>query len=125
MCALGAAIKEAVNARLAEPIGSVLFYSDTEPGRARHLVVLERDKFDRSPCGTGTSARLAALHAAGKIEIGQELVAESVLGPRYHCRLEQAGPEIRPRLDGHAYLSAFSTLVIEDCDPLADGFLCT
>jgi len=124
MCRRGAAIKNAVNAHLQDPVGSVLFYWDGDRRRARHLVVLESNKFDRSPCGTGTSARLAVLHAQGRIDIDEPFVAEGVLGTSYHCRLEAVGNEIRPRIRGQAHLTAFSTLVIEDTDPLADGFLC-
>jgi proline racemase len=124
MCRRGAAIKNAVNAAVQDPVGSVLFYWDMARGHARHLVVLEGNKFDRSPCGTGTSARLAALHAQGRIDLEEPFIAESVLGTRYHCRLEAADNEIRPRICGQAHLTAFSTLVVEDSDPLADGFLC-
>lgn len=124
MCRLGSAIKEAVNTASENPIGSVLFYWDTAPGRAKHLVVLETNKFDRSPCGTGTSARLAALHAEGRIGLDEPFVAESILGTQYQCRLESTGNDVRPRIQGEAYLSAFSTLVVEDADPMADGFLC-
>jgi len=71
LCRVGAAIKDAVNREIEEPVGSVLFFSDDGRGRARHLVVLESNKFDRSPCGTGTSARLAALHASGALDVGE------------------------------------------------------
>lgn len=125
LCRKAAAIKAAVNAVLPEPAGSVLFYRDIEHGRAQHLVVLEAHKFDRSPCGTGTSARLAALHAAGDLEIGEAFIAEGILGTRYVCRIEAAGDgAIVPRIAGEAFLSAYATLVVEDADPLAAGFLC-
>lgn len=128
LCRIGSAIKAAVNAVISEPAGSVLFYRDDDHRHARHLVALESNKFDRSPCGTGTSARLAALHAAGKLGVGEDFIAESVLGAHYRCRIdeemhENGRPAIRPRIAGEAYLSAFSTLMVEDCDPLADGFL--
>jgi len=129
LCRVGAAIKEAVNHELEEPIGSVLFYADQGRGHARHMAVLESNKFDRSPCGTGTSARLAMLHRRGQLEVGEPFVAESIVGTNYRCHIEEAlddggWPGIRPRIAGEAYLSAFSTLVVEASDPLADGFLC-
>lgn len=129
LCRIGAAIKQAVNQEIDTPVGSVLFFSDQGRGRARHLVVLERNKFDRSPCGTGTSARLAALHATGALEVGEAFVAEGILGTRFRCQIEETASEdshngIIPRIAGEAYLSAFSTLVVEACDPLIDGFLC-
>jgi len=129
LCRKAAAIKEAVNARLPEPAGSVLFYRDLARGQAQHLVVLEAHKFDRSPCGTGTSARLAALHAAGVLEVGETFVAQGILGTRYICSIEETldeatGPAVIPRITGEAFLSAYATLVVEDTDPLAAGFLC-
>tara|TARA_B100000676_G_scaffold81471_1_gene81505 strand:+ start:7688 stop:8647 length:960 start_codon:yes stop_codon:yes gene_type:complete len=129
LCRQGHVIKQAANAVLQEPAGSVLFYEDLAPDHARHLVALESNKFDRSPCGTGSSSRLAALHARGALKTGQTFQAESVLGLRYRCRIEytledKGHAAVRPRLDGEAWLSAFSTLVVEDNDPLAGGFLC-
>lgn len=129
LCRKGMAIKTATNAVLDAPVGSVLFVNEHAPDHARHLVVLEGHKFDRSPCGTGSSARLAALHARGALQIGETYLAESILGTRYRCRIEETLEHegyaaIRPRIDGEAWLSAFSTLVVEDSDPLADGFLC-
>ena len=128
LCRVGNAIKAAINSEIGDPVGSVLFFRDDDHHHARHLVVLESNKFDRSPCGTGTSARMAALHAAGKLEVGEDFMAESVLGAHYRCRIDEALQEnghaaIRPRIAGEAYLSSFSTLVVEDSDPLPDGFL--
>ena len=130
LCRRGEALKRAANAVLDEPVGQVLFYRDLARDRARHLAMLDAVKFDRSPCGTGTSARLAALHAEGRIGAGETFTAESVLGLAYRCRVEETlprrggPPAIRPRIEGEAWLSAFSTLVVEESDPLADGFLC-
>jgi proline racemase len=129
LCRKGMAVKTAANAALDAPVGSVLFINEHAPDHARHLVVLEGHKFDRSPCGTGSSARLAALHARGMLQTGETYLAESILGTRYRCRIEETlehegHAAIRPRIDGEAWLSAFSTLVVEDSDPLADGFLC-
>jgi proline racemase len=129
LCRIGAAIKETVNRAIEAPVGSVLFYDDGGRGRARHLAVLESNKFDRSPCGTGTSARLAALHGMGALGVGEPFIVESIVGTTYRCRIDETLSDggrlaIRPRVTGEAYLSAFSTLVIEDSDPLADGFLC-
>ena len=125
LCRKAAAIKAAVNAQLPEPAGSVLFYRDLDHGRAQHMVVLEAHKFDRSPCGTGTSARMAALHAAGALEVGESFIAEGILGTRYTCRIEETTQDgVIPRIAGEAFLSAYATLVVEDADPLAAGFLC-
>lgn len=129
LCTLGAAIKSAIREQSGQEIDSVLFYQDLEPGRSRHLVVLEDNKFDRSPCGTGSSARLAQLVAAGRLGEGESWIAEGVLGTNFHLEAAAVATEherqtVTARITGQAYITAFSTLVIEAGDPLAAGFLC-
>lgn len=129
MCRHGAAIKAALNKGRAVPVESVLFFEEQGPARGRHLVVLESNKFDRSPCGTGTSARVAELVARGRLGLGGEYEAESVVGTRFRCRIEEIAERegrttIVPRITGRAWLTAFATLVVEAGDPLAAGFLC-
>jgi proline racemase len=129
MCRRGAAIKAALNAGRAAPVDSVLLFEKLGPACGRHLVVLESHKFDRSPCGTGTSARIAQLVAAGGLELGSEYEALSVLGTRFGCRVEEIAERdgrmtVVTRITGRGWLTAFSTLVVEVGDPLAAGFLC-
>lgn len=133
LCRKGAAIKQALNARPGlldgNKVGSVLLYEDLGPRHARHLVVLEANKFDRSPCGTGSSARLAVLHDKGVIGVGETFRAEGVLGSHFEIRIERAtgagaNAALEPSIRGNAHLTAFSTLVVEEGDPLASGFLC-
>jgi proline racemase len=129
MCVRGAAIKSALREQHGLAADSVLFYQDLEPGRSRHLVVLECNKFDRSPCGTGSSARLAQLVTEGRIKEGGDWIAESVLATSFRLNAEtvvEAGGRlaVTARITGQAYITAFSTLVIEAGDPLAAGFLC-
>ena len=137
LCRRGTAIKEAVNAMWSRDtaagggarVGSILFYEDLGRDHARHLVVLERNKFDRSPCGTGTSARLALLHDQGRLAPGVAFTAEGVLGTRFECRIESISRDaetvrVHPTILGNAHITAFSNLVVEEGDPLAAGFLC-
>lgn len=133
LCRKGAAIKQTLNARpgLAEAskVGSVLFYEDFGPRHARHMVVLEANKFDRSPCGTGSSARLAVLHDKGRIGVGDNFRAEGILGATFDLAIERttgsgANAAVEPSIRGNAHLTAFSTLVVEEGDSLAGGFLC-
>ena len=133
LCRKGAVIKQALNARQGLPeankVGSVLFYEDLGPRHARHMVVLEASKFDRSPCGTGSSARLAVLHDKGRIGAGETFRAEGILGATFDLAIERAtgsgaNATIEPSIRGNAHLTAFSTLVVEEGDPLAGGFLC-
>jgi proline racemase len=125
---LGAAIKAAITEKLRGlPAGmgggatpSVLFYTEISRLRARHLVVLESNKFDRSPCGTGTSARIALLAQQGRLGEDETYVAENLHGLTFAGRLNGGAPEI----EGIAHITAFSTIVKEAADPLAGGFLC-
>lgn len=128
-CRAGMAIKEALNARSGNaPVSSILFHQSV-PGGGRHLVVLAANKFDRSPCGTGTSARIAQLHARGQLAEGETYRAENILGVPFAARVvglgrsEDGRPAIIPEVRGMAHISAFSTLVLEADDPLASGFL--
>ncbi|TIW51120.1 MAG: proline racemase, partial [Mesorhizobium sp.] len=69
-------------------VGSVLFHRAIKGG-ARHLVILADNKFDRSPCGTGTSARLAQLHARGELAIGAPYRAENILGVPFTAKVAE------------------------------------
>lgn len=104
---------------------SIMFIAEEGPAEARHLVVLAANKFDRSPCGTGTSARLAQLHARGRLRAGEPYTAKSILGTSFEAVIASAsGDAIVPRISGMAHISAYSTIVCEQGDPLAKGFLC-
>jgi proline racemase len=132
---LGARIKEIANDRLRElrpdlpQVDSTLFYQDDGHTRARQLVILESNKFDRSPCGTGMSARMAELTLHGRLKVGDTYEVENVLGVPFIGRVltktAVAGrPAVVPEVTGRASLSGFSTLIVEADDPLRTGFLC-
>ncbi|WP_085033635.1 proline racemase family protein [Ensifer aridi] len=128
-CHAGMAIKEALNTGSGHPqVGSVLFHHAIEGG-ARHLVILADNKFDRSPCGTGTSARLAQLHARGELAPGAPYRAENILGVPFAAKVAEVAhgndgqPAVIPEVRGMAHISAFSTLVLQADDPLSAGFL--
>ncbi|QRM32235.1 proline racemase family protein [Microvirga sp. VF16] len=129
-CRAGVAIKEALNGRSKAPsqVSSVLFHQAIEGG-SRHLVILAGNKFDRSPCGTGTSARLAQLHVRGELAEGAPYRAENILGVPFAAKVvgvsegKDGQPAVIPEIRGMAHVSAFSTLVLEADDPLPAGFL--
>lgn len=128
-CRAGMSIKQALNAASGHPqVDSVLFHRSIEGG-ARHLVILADNKFDRSPCGTGTSARLAQLHARGELAPGASYRAENILGVPFITKVADVGhgehgqATVIPEVRGMAHVSAFSTLVLEADDPLPAGFL--
>ena len=83
--------------------------------------------FDRSPCGTGTCARMATLHARGKLPLGQDFVHEGILGTTFTGRLlseTRVGPyaAVVPTLSGQAWITGFANYVLDPTDPFPDGF---
>ncbi|SON54356.1 Proline racemase [Hartmannibacter diazotrophicus] len=136
---IGAAIKQDLNAKIAEdtvagvsrPVDSVLFFAESEEaGRLvnRQLVVLESNKFDRSPCGTGTSARLAQLIRRGRLQVGETIRSRNILGVDFEATAlaDASLPDgrIRPRIRGLAHITGMHGFVLTEGDPLASGFLC-
>jgi proline racemase len=100
-------------------------YSD-QP--TRNICVFADRQVDRSPTGSGVTARLAAMHARGQIGEGQVRVFESVIGSRFEgavASCTKAGPHeaITARVSGRAFYSGRSEFIVEDEDPLASGFL--
>jgi proline racemase len=82
---------------------------------------------DRSPCGTGTCAKMAVLHAKGQLPLGRDFVHEGILGTTFTGRLlekAQVGPygAVVPSLSGQAWITGFAQYVIDPEDPFPDGF---
>ena len=82
---------------------------------------------DRSPCGTGTSARMAQLAAKGKLKVGDSFVHEIIIGSLFKGRVEKAAtvgntPASCPRIAGWARETGLNTIFIDDRDPFAHGF---
>ncbi|AZO27371.1 MULTISPECIES: 4-hydroxyproline epimerase [Mesorhizobium] len=97
---------------------------------ARNAVFYGDKAIDRSPCGTGTSARMAQLHAKGKLKAGASFVHESIIGSLFKGRVEKevsvAGkPAIIPSIGGWARMTGLNTIFIDDRDPFAHGFIVT
>ncbi|TDV56051.1 proline racemase family protein [Actinophytocola oryzae] len=95
--------------------------------RSRHAMVIRPGFLDRSPCGTGTGARMAQLHARGELEIGREFRNESFLGTHFTGTLvaERRVGEHRavlPRITGRAWLTGTAQLVRDPDDPFPTGF---
>jgi proline racemase len=82
---------------------------------------------DRSPCGTGTSAKMAALHAKGQLKLNQDFVHESIIGTQFTGRLvaeSRVGPypAVTPTISGRAWITGFSHYVLDPDDPFPEGF---
>ena len=89
---------------------------------SRNFVLCPGGAYDRSPCGTGTSAKLACLSARGELAAGETWRQESVIGTAFEASYAPAeGGRVLPRITGSAYVTAESTLVFDDDDPLRAG----
>jgi proline racemase len=119
------AIREAVNAQGYPDVDHIeLFGRPEDGGNSRNFVLCPGEAYDRSPCGTGTSAKLACLAADGRLAEGDPWVQESIVGTRFTGRytwLDRAGGRIAPQIDGSAYITADSTLIIDERDTLGWG----
>ncbi|HMM41011.1 MAG TPA: proline racemase family protein [Thermomicrobiales bacterium] len=108
--------------------GTIITGPPADGADGRNVTIFADGEVDRSPCGTGTAARLAWLHATGAVAIGQPWVHESIVGTRFTGRVlretEVAGrPAIVPEIAGRGYLTGTSTFTIDPDDPVAGGFL--
>lgn len=95
---------------------------------ARNAVFYGEKAIDRSPCGTGTSARMAQLAAKGKLKVGDEFVHESIIGSLFKGKVEAATKvadreAIIPSVAGWARQTGINTIFIDDRDPFAHGFV--
>jgi len=95
---------------------------------ARNAVFYGDKAIDRSPCGTGTSARMAQWYAKGKLKKGDEFIHESIIGSKFIGRIEEelqlhGKPAIRPSIEGWARIYGYNTITIDpEDDPYAYGF---
>lgn len=89
---------------------------------ARNFVLCPGKAYDRSPCGTGTSAKLACLHADGKLKPGQVWRQESIVGTMFEGWVREADAgRVIPTVRGEAYINAESTLILDERDPFRWG----
>lgn len=96
--------------------------AQSSDGHSRNFVYCPGGAFDRSPCGTGTSAKLACLAADGKLKPGEPWIQESIIGSRFTGSYrEDSGGRIIPTVSGHAYVCAEATLVQQPNDPFRTG----
>jgi 4-hydroxyproline epimerase len=89
--------------------------------QSRNFVLCPGGAYDRSPCGTGTSAKVACLAADGLLKPGETWRQESILGSVFEASYRTEGTTIVPRISGQAFVTAESTLVINDADPFGWG----
>ena len=131
----GSAIKQAIKQTIAatplfagSAAPSVLFYTADSASEAKHFLVLESNKFDRSPCGTGTSARLTYLLHKGILNPGDTYRARNLFGIPFEARLSETTrvgdrDAVVVEIEGNAFVTSSQTIFFEANDPLSKGFL--
>ena len=92
-----------------------------EANHGRNFVLCPGRAYDRSPCGTGTSAKLACLYADGKLKPGEVWRQESILGSVFEGSVRLDGDKLIPRVTGTAYVTAEATLLLDPADPFQMG----
>ena len=92
-----------------------------ERNQSRNFVLCPGGAYDRSPCGTGTCAKVACLAADGLLEPGEIWRQESILGSVFAASYRTQGKQIIPKISGQAFVTAEATLLVDDADPLAWG----
>ena len=102
-------------------IDHIELFADDAHADSRNFVMCPGKAYDRSPCGTGTSAKLACLAADAKLAAGEPWVQASITGSQFLGRYEWDGEHVRPFITGRAYMTADSTLLIDEQDPFAWG----
>ncbi|HAV63522.1 MAG TPA: hydroxyproline-2-epimerase, partial [Verrucomicrobiales bacterium] len=118
------AIRRAINAQGHPEVDHVELVTSQgtgsqEPKLSRNFVLCPGKAYDRSPCGTGTSAKLACLAADGKLAEGERHVVESIIGSRFvgeFCWVDRAKGVIAPTVTGTAHIMAEATLLIDERD---------
>jgi proline racemase len=94
---------------------------------AANAVAIRPGKIDRSPCGTGCSARMAVLHRRGVLAVGERFVARSLIGSRFECRIEAEAtvgdhPAIVPSIAGRAWITGTAQHMLDPDDPWPRGY---
>jgi proline racemase len=106
-------------------IDVVEFY---DPHLFKSAVVYGEGHMDRSPCGTGTAAKLTLMHHRGELDAGRRIVNESLLGMRFDARIARelavgAFSGVEVEISGSAYITGIHEFIVDDRDPLPEGFL--
>jgi 4-hydroxyproline epimerase len=126
LTALTRRIRQALNAQGHPDVDHVELFADSPNAGvdSRNFVLCPGNAYDRSPCGTGTSAKLACLAAEGELAEGDEWVQESIIGSTFRARFrwsDRSRGEIVPTITGRAHVTAESVLRLDPADPFCWG----
>lgn len=103
------------------PIDHIELFGKSETANSKNFVLCPGNAYDRSPCGTGTSAKLACLFADAKIAAGETWRQESIVGSVFEGSVEADGQHVIPTITGEAFVTADATLIIDPRDPFRYG----
>lgn len=118
-----ALVRNGITGENGAEIDHIEIFSDpaSHTAHSRNFVLCPGKAYDRSPCGTGTSAKLACLYADGKLKEGGVWRQESIVGSIFEGRVEIVQGEIRPFITGSAYVNAEADLILNEHDPFCWG----
>jgi 4-hydroxyproline epimerase len=112
---------QGVTGRGGAPVDHIELVGPSQRADARNYVRCPGGEYDRSPCGTGTSAKLACLYEDGKLAEGEVFRVESIIGSIFEGSVRRDGDKIIPRITGRAFVNGESTILIDPADPFAWG----
>ncbi len=104
-----------------QEIDHIEIFSPSETANSRNFVLCPGIEYDRSPCGTGTSAKLACLYADGKLKVGETWRQESIIGSVFEGKVEIIDGKIIPIIRGSAHITAEIDLILDESDPFCYG----
>lgn len=104
-------------------IDHIELFGSTPHADSRNFVLCPGKAYDRSPCGTGTSAKLACLYADGKLKPGQVWKQESIVGSIFEGSVDLINNELYPSITGTAYITGKAQLILDDADPFRHGLV--
>ena len=102
-------------------IDHVELFASTPEADSKSFVLCPGKAYDRSPCGTGTSAKLACLYGDGKLQVGQTWKQQSVVGSIFEGSVQLDDDKIIPTITGEAWVMAEGTILMDERDPFGKG----
>ncbi len=116
-----ALVRAGISGEGGQEIDHVELFGPSSYGDSRNFVLCPGKAYDRSPCGTGTSAKLACLVADGKLKEGDVWTQESIIGSIFQGSVEIVEGKIYPSITGSAFVNAEASLILDDRDPFCLG----
>ncbi len=118
-----ALVRNGVTGSGGETIDHIELLGPSEAADSRSVVFCPGGQYDRSPCGTGTSARLACLLEEGKLKEGETYRVESIIGSIFRGSIRRVGRELIPTIVGQAFINGDTTILLDPEDPFVWGIL--